>query len=389
MLSRRTLHGACVALLALGACKEGTENQAGDFLPVVPLPDGTQGCFATDVPGTITQVHQSAAFGPLSQIAAVRGAEEFYYTGEDGAIRHLSLTGGLPVDTVLVAAGQIEASYLQPGLDGPAVLSGIAVFDAQFLVVAEHASNTLLLVDRGAQNDFQNLAGAKFDTGGFANGSGAEIRFNFTEPVPLLAALGDVVYVGDTENHAVRVVDVVGVPAAETVAGTGAPGDAVGLLTTVQFDTPSGFAATCPGELLVVESGAAGVAGNRLVSLRIGGPSFFGGFDGTATVLAGDGTPATTQGVDDAAQLNSPVGLVATLDGFAYWIDVDHVNARGILRRYDVSTGTSDCPLFPNCADAVASLGSFAGERFSLAVGDSGALYVLEADTETLFRVDP
>ena len=68
-----------------------------------------------------------------------------------------------------------------------------------------------------------------------------------------------------------------------------------------------------------------------------------------------------------------------------FWVD----SAKGILRRFDNNTGLCDCPLFTDCAAADAAGGSFQGDGFSLALGQSGALYVLEAAQETLHRVDP
>jgi hypothetical protein len=193
------------------------------------------------------------------------------------------------------------------------------------------------------------------------------------------------VLVGDTENHALRRVTLGGIPQAVTLAGSGAPGDEAGALNQVRFDTPSGLAATCDGRLLLVESGAAGVGGHRLLALSIGAAAFFGGFDGAALPVAGDGTEETLGGIDTAAHLAAPQGLVSTQDGLSFWID----STDGILRRHDVTTGVSDCPLFADCAAAVTAGGSFTGASFALALGASGALYVLEADTGTLFRVDP
>src|SRR6185436_6270703 len=99
----------------------------------------------------------------------------------------------------------------------------------------------------------------------------------------------------------------------------------------------------------------------------------------------GDGTNATTGGNGTSAQLGTPVGLVATQDGVLFWVD----ETNGILRRLDLTTGLCDCPLFVDCAAANGAGGSFQGTGFSLALGESGTLYVLEAATETLHRVDP
>ena len=105
----------------------------------------------------------------------------------------------------------------------------------------------------------------------------------------------------------------------------------------------------------MLEAGSAGFGGQRLLSLSIGGPSIFGGFDGSSLILAGDGTNATTQGIDEAAQLGTPRGLVATQDGNLFWVDAQE----GVLRRHDLATGLSDCPLFAVCAAAVTAVGSF------------------------------
>jgi hypothetical protein len=371
----------------LPACREGSENQVGEFIPVVPAVAGTQGCGPTAVvPGTVTSVFSDPALGPLSQIAAVSDAETLYWTGSDGSVHELAFPGGggAPVDSVLVAPGVIDATYLAPGL-GPAVLSGIAVVDAQYLVAAEHASNTLVAVRRDVPDTVIALAGLQSASGGFADGLGGAIRFHFTAPVPLLVDATGSVLVGDTENHALRRVAIGGIPQSVTLAGTGAPGDEDGALVQVRFDTPSGLATACDGRLLVVESGAAGAGGHRMLALAIGAAAFFGGFDGTALPLAGDGTDETLGGTDTAAHLAAPQGLVSTQDGLVYWVDATD----GVLRRYDFTTGVSDCPLFADCAAAVTAGGSFTGTRFSLALGASGAVYVLEADTGTLFRVDP
>lgn len=377
------------SLALLAACREGSETDSGDFIPVVPSPSGTQGCGPSTVaPGTVTPVFASAVIGPLSQIAAAADAlatETLYLTGDDGSIHQLDFPagGGAPTDSVLVAPGVIDAALgLAPGT---AQLSGITVFDDLFLVVADHATNTLLSVRRDLPDMVLPLAGLPLPAGGFSDGEGGAIRFHFTAPVALLADVSGEVWVADTENHALRLVVPGGIPAADTVTGTGAPGDSVGLLTNTELDTPGGLATSCPGELLMIESGS-GFGGNRLLSLAVGGPSqLFGGFDGTSLVLAGDGTNATTEGVGAAAQLGTPMGLVSTQDGVLFWVDA----LDGILRRLDLTTGLCDCPLFADCAAAVAAGGSFDGGSFSLAIGDSGALYVLEGDLEALHRIDP
>jgi hypothetical protein len=144
-----------------------------------------------------------------------------------------------------------------------------------------------------------------------------------------------------------------------------------------------------------VEAGAAGAGGHRLVSLSIGPPALFGGgLTGDALVLAGDGTPATSEGTGTVAQLDAPMGLASTADGLAFWVD-SQVDPQGtqlgnpILRRYAFATGLCDCPGFSDCASAAAG-SSLTGTNFSVVVGASGALYVLgtTATGGTLWRME-
>lgn len=384
--SRRTAW--VLASLALLGCRKGSDTQNTSFLPVVPSPFGTQACWPLAAVPSAADAFPLAVIGPMSQIAAAAGSETLFLTGNDGSIHRLDFAGGgaPPVDTVLVASGVIEASFLVPaGIGLPAELSGIAVLDNQFLVVAEHTSNTLLAVRRDLVDTVVALAGLPLGAGGFSDGVGGAIRFHFTQPVSLLAEAGGSVFVGDSENHALRSVQLVGLPSAATVAGTGAPGTSFGALPSTQLDTPSGLAGTCAGELLVLESGRAGFGGNRLLSLAIGSPSFFGGFEGSSIVLAGNGLAATVEGVGTQASLGTPEGLVTSDDGRAYWVDSNE----GILRRFDLATGLCDCPQFASCAAAVTAGGTYDGAHFSLALGDSGSLYLLEADAGVLHRIDP
>lgn len=367
-LARRLI--GTLSLVVVGACREGSELSSG-FFPVTAVPESTQACAPTQAPMTATEIFSDPNLGPLSQIAAfvgTVGADTLFWSGSDGSLHELTVpdAGGPPSDAVLVPAGTIEANYLAPAIALPAQVSGIAVFDSELLIVAEHASNTLVWVDRTAPQDLRRVAGVFDSDGGFGSGTGDDIRFHFTTPVPLLMDGAGFLWVGDTENHALRRVEFDGPTAALTIAGTGAAGASTGSLPATRFDTPSGLAASCLGELLLVESGAAGLGGNVLKSLRIGGMDPFGGFEGSSMVLAGDGTNQSVDGIGAAASLGTPMGIVATADGRVHWIDA---LAPPVLRRFDPATGQVDTPglLGP----------SFEGESFSLAVGQSGALYVL------------
>jgi hypothetical protein len=370
---------ASAALALLGGCRQGEEQTAASFLPIQPALAGNQGCngpaaaLAAPVP-----VLSDPSLGPASQIVAAAGGETLYFTGADASIRRVDFPAGVP--SVLVASGTIDGLLAQVGIATPAVISGIAIVDLANLVVVEQTSNTLLLASRLVPDTVTFLAGLPSETPGFADGVGAQIRFSFSHPTQVITSGSGLLYVADPGNHGVRIITAGGIPICETAAGSGAPFFGEGdLVSATGFDTPTGLSVSCGGELLVSELGAAGRGGHRLRSLAIGSRAFFGGFNGLSTTLAGNGTPSSVAGQGALASLAGPVAPVSSDDGFIYWVD----SATGILRRYDLATGLADCPFSAGCASP-----DFTGRSgFSLAITDSGALYVLDGEAATLYRV--
>ncbi len=386
---RRAAGPLLVLSSVLSSCREGEGQSDAQFVPIPASLLANQGCngpagsLAAPVP-----VYTNAALGPDSQLVAVAGEETLYFTGADASVHQLEFPGGggAPTDTVLVAPGTVDALLSLASVPGPARLSGISVLDVANLVVIEHASNTLLLVNRILPDTVSFLAGLPGD-GGFADGLGGQIRFDFVQATQVVATGSGLFFVADPGNHAVRLITLGALPLVETVAGTGAPFFAGGELANTGFDTPTGLSVSCGGELLVTETGESGAGGHRLRSLALVTRTvFFGGFEGSSLVLAGDGTEATVEGEGPAASLSGPNSPVTSTDGLVFWVD----SGTGNLRRFDGATGLADCPLFPSCADAVAAGGSFTnGGGFSLAITGAGSLYVLDGDAATLYRVTP
>jgi hypothetical protein len=379
------------ALLAVTACREGSTVGGSGSASLPPAADGAHGCNGAaqtftppQVPTAVDLTGLTLALGPRSHVAAAQGSETLYVTGAGATISALDVSAGTPPpETVLVSAGVVDALLATMGTFPPADLSGVAVLDATYLVVVEHASHTILLVDTTTPDTVMFFAGLPIASPGYADGVDLAARFAFTSPAQLCPTADGRVLVADPGNHAIRVVEDGFVA---TIAGLGTPVHSDGLLAAAGFDTPVGVAASCNNDLLVTELGLVGLGGHRLRALDIGDPSIFGGFDGTARTLAGDGTAATTGGVDTAASLAAPVGPASTADGDVYWLD----SATGILRRYVFGTGVSDCPLFADCATAAGGPANFTpGGTFSLALTDADVLYVLDAAAGQLRRVTP
>jgi hypothetical protein len=385
MIRTRALLAAALAL-ALG-CRQGSGNAVTTTL--APSTQGALGCNGPNQALLPGQVPLEVALLTLvldaeSQLCAALGAELLYATGVGATVVALDFAlGAPPLESPLVSAGTFDALLAGLGIALPAQLGGIAVYDATSLVVVERTSNTLWLVDRGLPDTLTLLAGLPDAVPGFADGPAALARFSFSRSTTPLPVADGRVFVPDPGNHALRVLDGGDVA---TVAGAGFPFHADGDLFASGFDTPSGSTVSCTGELLVTEEGAFGLGGHRLRELSIGAPSFFGGFFGSSRTLAGSGADATTQGTGELAELARPVAPAASSAGEVYWIDA----GTGVLRRLDLATLTCDCPLFVDCASALAAPPQFtAGGSFASAISDAGLLYVLDADAGKLLRVTP
>src|SRR5262249_33114678 len=148
-----------------------------------------------------------------------------YATGTNARIVAIDVSGASPMEASVVGAGTVATLLTGEGISDAPQLSGLAVFDAQTLLVIDQTSNTILSVDRLTPDSVQFFAGEPSTTPGFADGlatgSKAPARFSFGQPTQL-APSGDAsrrVFVADVGNHAVRVIDALG--RVITVAGRG------------------------------------------------------------------------------------------------------------------------------------------------------------------------
>lgn len=385
-----------LALLAAGAllgCRDAQVTNTG--VRLVPSSHAASGCSGPDqqfappqLPAAVTL--GTLVIGPLSQVAAAGDSETLFATGVGATVVAIDVSAALPVETELVAAGEVATLLATAGIVTAPELSGICVLDADSLLVMEHTSNTILRVDRNLAVAVSFFAGAPDEAGGFADGTAealggtGQARFHFRGASQLIATdpLTPFVFVADTGNHAIRRISSGFV---RTIAGTGAPFFADGELRDAGFDSPNGLSVTCGGALLVTESGA-GLAGGRRLRQIILGPSNFFGQTGTVLTRAGDGLDATLGGNGLLASLAAPTSPLATSQADTYWIDA----GTGILRRMAGSLDTCDCPLWVDCAAAVTAGGEFTpGGVLSLAQTGLGLLYVLDASASTLLRVTP
>ncbi|HTF91231.1 MAG TPA: hypothetical protein VK843_22655 [Planctomycetota bacterium] len=393
-MNAQRLAGILVAAAALGACRNSDDNGVAG-IKLVPSSFAANGCSGPDHVFTVGQTPAAGALtvlqiGPFSQLTAAGDSETLFATGDNATVVAIDVTAPIPVETEILAAGAVAALLLTQGIATAPVLSGISVLDSDSLLVVEHTSNTILKVDRHAVAAPEFFAGAPDEQGGFANGTALAVpnnpqaRFHFRGPTQIAVSdpLVPFVFVADNGNHAVRRIASGFVI---TVAGGGAPFFDDGDIAGAGFDSPSGLSVTCSGTLLVSETGAAGVAGNRLRQLMLGPLSFFGQ-QGQVLTRAGNGVDATIQGDGELASLAAPVSPLTTAMGDTYWID----STTGILRRMRGATDTCDCPLWTDCAFAVTAGGDFSpGGVVSLTQTPLGVMFVLDATAGQLLKVTP
>jgi hypothetical protein len=379
------------ALLA-PACRDASGSDPTSF-GLVPNTAGANGCSGPDQVFTPPQAPLPVALGvlaigPASHVTALADLPVLYATGAGATVVVINVTDPLaPNELELVGAGTVAALLADAGIADAPELGAIAVLDLERLLVVETTSNTILVVDRTTPDTVAFFAGEPDTSGGYADGLalGAQsvARFDLDRDsalCPTGAALN--VLVADSQNHRLRWIRPQGDPAVlvvETLTGSGAAETIDGSLGLAAFDAPSGLSLSCAGLVIASERG-----GNRLRQIEVGPPSFFGGFTGEVTTIAGDGSDQTSAGLGILAQLSQPVSPLVTSEGEVYWID----SGTGVLRRR-TPAGSADCPLFEDCASAVATPSFPAGNAFSLTATGAGVLFVLDATAGVLWRVTP
>ena len=290
-----------------------------------------------------------------------------------------------------VAAGAVRAqtSYSISTLAGAA-----AGLNAPAAVVADGAGN-LYVADRGnhvirkvvvSTGVVTTIAGLAV-TPEKTDGAGAAARFNSPYGLALDVA-GNKLYVSDTSNHTIRVIDLApATPVVSTFAGSaGAAGSTNGdRLTAAKFNLPYGLALT-GGSLYVADLGNQGI---RRIVIATGAVSTLAGPDGSV------GNPVGLQSFVDSstpasARFSNPTSLAT--DGTSLFVaDRDnHRIRRVVLATGVVSTlaGPFDTPVTPSGAtDGIGTLARFRQPE-GIAIDSAGTtLFVAEALSHTLRRI--
>jgi sugar lactone lactonase YvrE len=165
--------------------------------------------------------------------------------------------------------------------------SGVAVAPHGDVIVSDRGRHSIYRVSSGGT--LTHIAGNGW--AGYADARGNQARFS--SPAGLAVDATGAVYVADTGNHCIRVVEPNGM--VRTLAGGAKAGLAEGRGATARFTSPVGLALGGDGALVVADTGNHAI---RRVDL-----------DGSVTTVAGAGIGGFRDASGKAAHFSSPAGV--------------------------------------------------------------------------------
>ena len=252
-------------------------------------------------------------------------------------------------------AGYADAGGSAALFNGPQALS---VDRNHTVYVADTGNNLIRMVLTGPLNTAWSrtvitLAGGNGGTtAGFADGVGTAALFN--APAGIAADSAGHVYVADTGNNNVRVINVVGPPTTTVFAGSSSgssAGFSDGSGSCVMFNSPTGIAYDGVAKLYVADTGNNVI---RMIVVATGEVSTVaGGGGGTGS----DGTPLPgyVDGVGTNSRFNGPKGITAN----AFWIMVADTG-NNVLRQVPLSgSGTYNVTLIAGGGSAGGTASGF------------------------------
>ena len=222
-----------------------------------------------------------------------------------------------PVMANLVAEFADEIDRTPIALDLEADRTSDTVLSYPGKVLADPASDRLFVADTGHHRvivtDSTGAVAAVYGSGAPGFDDGESLEASFSSPQGL-ALIGENLYVADTNNHAVRTIDLE-TGTVSTLAGTGQKGwpPAAGTTDTVALASP--WALEADGSLLYVAN--AGTHQIWVIDLETK----------IATPLVGNARESTINGPLADAELAQPSGL-ALKDGVLYFADSESSSIR-------------------------------------------------------------
>ena len=304
-----------------------------------------------------------------SSVAADSAGNLYLADRENNRIRRIDAAG-----MIVTFAGTGNRGYSGDGglaveaeLDRP---SAVAVDAAGQVYIADSGNQRIRRI--GVGGEITTIAGT--GSAGFSGDGMLGTSASLDNPIGLAAdAIGNV-YVADSGNHRIRLINLQGI--ITTVAGTGEPGYGGdgGAATEALLDGPTGVATDATGNLYVADYRNQRVrridsAGVITTVVGTGEPGY-----------SGDGAAATE------ALLDGPTGVAADAAGALYVADYRNQRVRRIDSAGVITTvaGTGESGYG---GDGRAATEALLDGPFGVAAQDSGSVYVAELSNHRVRRI--
>lgn len=318
--------GAVTTLAGLTGVSGGTDGSGGAarfILPRAAATDSAGNVYVADILGhTIRKITPTGVVTTLAGASGLPGS-----TDGVGSAARFNQPGGVATDGVgnvyvadtlnhtirkITPAGVVTTLAGSAGLTGSAdgigaaarfrSPTGVATDGAGNVYVGDRQNHTIrMITPAGVVTTLAGAAGLQ----GSVDGAGTAARFRF--PSGLVLDGSGMIYVADQGNHTIRTITPAGI--VTTLAGfAGLPGSADGTGSTARFDAPQGVAIDGSGNVVVADRGNSTirkVTSAGVVTTFAGSPGPFGSADGSGT----------------AARFNNPSGIASDAAGNMYVAD--------------------------------------------------------------------
>jgi len=312
-------------------------------------------------PGTANGQGRNAQFySPVGLVLDANG-NVYVADSQNSVIRRINPNG-----FVSTVAGQMGVAGSG---DGPAAF---ALFNSPWalafdpwgnMYVSETVNCTIRKISpAGMVSTFAGATGIP----GSADGKGGFAQFN--SPEGLAIDGNGNVFVADTGNHTIRMINAAGVVG--TLAGqAGSPGSADGPVSSATFNGPTGIALDANGNLFVADNG-----NHTIRKIARSGD--------VTTVAGAAGLPGSTDGAGFAARFHNPFGLALDANGNMYVSDYYSNIIRKIVPPGNVGTAAG-IAYQTGYADGIGPQAHFAGPA-GLALDASGNVYIADSQNNTI-----
>jgi len=287
------------------------------------------------------------------------------------AIAQTPILSVSPGDKVQTIAGNGTASFSG---DGGAATSAslflptaIAVATDGTIYIADTRNNRIRRID--TSGNISTVAGD--GNQGFAGDGGPAVAAELNEPEGIAVDTNGTLYISDTENNRIRVVQG-GVITTLAGNGTAAYSGDGSAATSASLDHPTGITVDANGNVYVADTDNHAV---REVS------------SGTITTVAGNGVQGFSGdgGSAVSASLDTPLGIVLDASGSLYVADSHNnrvrVVSRGVINTF-AGTGSAGYS-----GDGGAATGAALDDPAGVSVGSDGAVYIADANDQSIRRV--